>query len=137
MTHHLDEEQVTIFQTLYDIVVLTDDNQRNMMTTFFIDGKPGWGKTFVADALATRLRSEGHIILIVVTSALAATLCERGRTAHSLFRIPVKEVSIKFISLHNSTKKNVLDKDNIDLQSSIQAHTYRAELILEASLIIC
>jgi len=55
---------------------------------------------------------------------------------HSLFHIPVKEVSIKFVSLHNSTKKNVLDKDNIDLQSSIQAHTYRAELILEASLII-
>ena len=104
MVNRMDEDQITIFQTLYDIVILNEDDRHHMMTTFFIDGKPGRGKTFVADALATRLRSEGHIVLTVATSALAATLYERGCTARSLFCIPVYEVSDIFVEFPFQSK---------------------------------
>jgi chromosomal replication initiation ATPase DnaA len=58
----------------------------------FIEGKPGYGKTFVLDAVACTLRSQRLIVLIVGSSALAATLYKEGRTAHNLFQIPVKDV---------------------------------------------
>jgi hypothetical protein len=60
----------------------------------FIEGKPGRGKTFLLDTIASFLRSQGLIVLIVGTSALAATLYEGGRTAHNLFKIPVTKVSL-------------------------------------------
>src|SRR6202023_2835737 len=86
MVHMMDEDQREVFHTLYDIVTMEEEDRQNKMTTFFIEGKPGGGKTFVTDALACKLRSEGHIVLMLATSPLAATLYERGRTAHSLFR---------------------------------------------------
>jgi len=60
----------------------------------FVEGKPGRGKTFVVEAISNQLRGQKLIVLIVGSSALAATLYEGGRTAHNLFQIPVIEVSI-------------------------------------------
>ena len=93
MVCRMDEDQITIFHTLYDIVILNEKDRHHTMTTFFIDGKPGHGKTCVADALVIKLHSEGHIVLTVATSMLAAMLYEHGCTAHSLFCIPVNNVS--------------------------------------------
>ena len=93
MTNTMDADQLEIYSTLYACITEDEEIHKHRMSTFFIEGKPGRGKTFVANALATKLRSEGYIVLIVATTALAATLYERGRTAHSLFRIPVTEVS--------------------------------------------
>lgn len=59
----------------------------------FLDGKPGRGKTFVVDAISDLLRSQSKIVLTCASSALAASNYERGRTAHSLFGIPVHDVS--------------------------------------------
>ncbi|KIJ35999.1 hypothetical protein M422DRAFT_180023, partial [Sphaerobolus stellatus SS14] len=64
----------------------------------FIEGKPGCGKTYLIDAIASWLRSQGHIALVVEFSELAATLYEHGRTAHSMFNIPVQEVSANIIN---------------------------------------
>lgn len=91
MLSTMDTDQSYIYHHLYNVITTSDKNQRKE-TTFFVDGKPGRGKTFVLDALSCKLRSEGRIVLIVGTSALAATLYERGRTAHNLFRIPVTDV---------------------------------------------
>ena len=93
MTDAMDADQLEIYSTLYACITEDEEIRKHRMSTFFIEGKPGRGKTFVANVLATKLRSEGYIVLIVATTALAATLYERGRTAHSLFRIPVTEVS--------------------------------------------
>ena len=60
---------------------------------FFLEGKPGRGKTFVVDSICCQLRAQNLIVLVVGSSALAATLYEGGRTAHNLFQIPVVEVS--------------------------------------------
>jgi RecG-like helicase len=70
----------------------------------FVEGRPGHGKTFVLNAVASHVRGNNRIALIVGTSALAATLYEGGRTAHNLFRIPVKEVC----ALHPNTPNKYL-----------------------------
>jgi hypothetical protein len=87
----MNHEQFDVFQTIYN-AIHTHETVHGRFEPFFIEGRPGRGKSFVVDALACRLRCEGRIVLIVGTSALAAALHERGRTAHSLFRIPVHEV---------------------------------------------
>lgn len=69
---------------------------RHADSVFSIEGKPGRGKTYLVDALCSKLRAHGKIILVVGSSALAASLHERGRTAHNLFRIPVEDVCIMF-----------------------------------------
>ena len=91
MLSAMNAEQADIFHCVMEAIMDAQDGETP--SPFFIEGKPGRGKTFLVDALCSHLRSEGLIILIVGTSALAAALYERGRTAHSLFRIPVTEVS--------------------------------------------
>jgi hypothetical protein len=60
----------------------------------FVEGRPGHGKTYVLNAVASYIHGKNQIALIAGTSALAATLYEGGRMAHNLFRIPVKDVHV-------------------------------------------
>ena len=65
---------------------------------YFLDGKAGRGKTFLVNAICNRIRGEGRIACITGSTALSVTLYERGRTAHSMFGIPVKENSSELVS---------------------------------------
>ncbi|XP_057414959.1 uncharacterized protein LOC130709848 [Lotus japonicus] len=56
---------------------------------FFVNGHGGTGKTFLWKTLTYRLRSEKKIILNVASSGIASLLLPGGRTAHSLFSIPL------------------------------------------------
>ncbi|XP_057440582.1 uncharacterized protein LOC130732585 [Lotus japonicus] len=56
---------------------------------FFVNGHGGTGKTFLWKTLTYRLRSEKKIILNVASSGIASLLLPGGRTAHSLFCIPL------------------------------------------------
>ncbi|KAG1758140.1 PIF1-like helicase-domain-containing protein, partial [Suillus occidentalis] len=111
MCQLLNEEQCHAFDTICDGI----QSRRNCM--FFVEGRPGRGKTFMVNALSSTLRAEGHIILIVGSSALCATAYKRGRTAHYMFGIPVTE-------------------DSVDLHSTIHPFSARADLIRNASAII-
>ncbi|KAI5991771.1 hypothetical protein EDC04DRAFT_2583255, partial [Pisolithus marmoratus] len=79
----LNAEQMNIFSTIYDTA--TRGTTSGFMA--FIEGRPGRGKTFLIRALASTLRANDHIILIVGTSALSAIAYHRGRTAHYMFGI--------------------------------------------------
>ncbi|RPA92025.1 hypothetical protein L873DRAFT_1711600, partial [Choiromyces venosus 120613-1] len=59
----------------------------------FIEGKAGQVKTFTTSVLVNRLRSEGHIVLVVGSTALSVAQYQREQTAHSAFGIPVTEVA--------------------------------------------
>jgi PIF1-like helicase len=83
----------------------------------FLDGKAGRGKTFLVNAICNRIRGEGRIACITGSTALSVTLYERGRTAHSMFGIPVQE---------NSS----------DLVSKISIFSGRAEVLRRAVLIV-
>ncbi|XP_057415203.1 uncharacterized protein LOC130710065 [Lotus japonicus] len=56
---------------------------------FFVYGYGGTGKTFLWKTLTYKLRSEKKIILNVASSGIASLLLPGGRTAHSLFSIPL------------------------------------------------
>ena len=56
---------------------------------FFLYGFGGTGKTFIWRTLASSLRAENQIVIIVASSGIASLLLPGGRTAHSRFKIPV------------------------------------------------
>ncbi|RZC20144.1 hypothetical protein D0Y65_006827 [Glycine soja] len=56
---------------------------------FFLYGYRGTGKTFIWKTLASSLRANNKIVIMVASSGIASLLLPRGRTAHSKFKIPV------------------------------------------------
>jgi hypothetical protein len=60
---------------------------------FMIHGHGGTGKTFLYKVICSRLRSEGTIVLCTASSGIAALLLPGGRTAHSMFKIPIDSLS--------------------------------------------
>ncbi|KAH9605694.1 hypothetical protein KSS87_015531, partial [Heliosperma pusillum] len=56
---------------------------------FFIYGFGGTGKTFLWKTLCAALCSTGDIVLPVASSGIASLLLPGGRTAHTMFRIPL------------------------------------------------
>ena len=56
-----------------------------------INAPAGYGKTYLARAIASCLRGHGHSICCTATAALASVLHEGGRTAQSANGIPVSE----------------------------------------------
>lgn len=55
----------------------------------FIDAPGGTGKTFICNLLLAKVRSTGSVALAISSSGIASTLLDGGRTAHSVFKIPV------------------------------------------------
>lgn len=82
-------------RSVYDRVSAYINGEPQQAGPLFVEGKPGRGKMFLIDALCAQLRGDARLVMVVATSALAAAIYERGRTAHSLFKIPVTEVRIK------------------------------------------
>lgn len=61
-------------------------------TVLFIDSPGGCGKTFLLNLMLRTVRSQGKIALAVATSGIASQLLDHGCTAHSRFKIPVKDI---------------------------------------------
>jgi len=57
--------------------------------TFFLNRPGGTGKTFVYNTVCNTVRGNGWIVLCVASSGIAALLLRGGRTAHSMFKIPI------------------------------------------------
>lgn len=76
-------EQLLIYDKILDAVF------HNKACFYFISGHGSIGKTYLWNAIITRLRSQGKIVLAVASSGVAALLLPGGRTAHSRFRIPI------------------------------------------------
>lgn len=105
------QEQKEVFNAVVDAALTNTPSQ------IFVDGKAGTGKTFLVNAICSKLRSLRHIVLPMATAASAALLYPGGRTTHSTFKVPVND-------------------NNEFLQSSISTDSPRAQLIKETSLII-
>ncbi|CAN1135598.1 ATP-dependent DNA helicase PIF1 [Linum perenne] len=64
-------------------LLATDDEWNDVM------GHGGTGKTYLYNCIVAKIRSQGHIALVVASSGIAATLLPGGVTAHSRFKIPI------------------------------------------------
>ena len=65
--------------------------ESNTGGAFYLDGAPGRGKTFLLNFIVSYTRGNGRIALCCASSGFVAIMYPGGRTAHNLFRIPVKE----------------------------------------------
>ena len=88
-------------------------------TCFFLNGPAGTGKTFVYEALLASERQHGRIALATAASGIAALLLPGGTTAHSRFKIPVRDLN----------ENSICDLP----KGTNRAHV---QLILEASLLL-
>ncbi|RPA91335.1 hypothetical protein L873DRAFT_1848340 [Choiromyces venosus 120613-1] len=88
----LSNEQLDIYYTVLNsfYIPLIDRSQ----TCYFIEGKAGHEKSYTANVLVNRLRSEGYIVLVVGSITLSVAQYERGQTAPSAFGIPVTEYKV-------------------------------------------
>jgi len=71
----------------YDQIISSVDSQAGQ--TFFLNGPGGTGKTFVYNTICNTVHGNGWIVLCVASSSIAALLLRGGRTAHSIFKIPI------------------------------------------------
>ncbi|XP_058774276.1 uncharacterized protein LOC131648518 [Vicia villosa] len=104
------DEQRTVFNTIIGAV----NNERGGV--FFLYGYGGTGKTYIWRTLASCIRSRKQICLTVASSGITSLLLPGGRTAHSMFKIPIP----------------TLEESLCD----IPKNTDRAELLRSAKLII-
>ena len=67
---------------------IIDSAKKSRGGLFFLSAPGGTGKTFVINLLAT-VRQNKCIVLAVASSGIAAILLTGGRTAHSVFKLPL------------------------------------------------
>ncbi|KAF7762454.1 hypothetical protein Agabi119p4_9047 [Agaricus bisporus var. burnettii] len=79
----LNSEQRNMFDIFFPAI------RSQQPSLFFLNGSGGTGKTFLYKTLCHVLRGERKIVLCVASSGVAALLLPKGRTAHSMFKIPI------------------------------------------------
>lgn len=93
MSSMLNEEQKELFSTLKHHV------EAGEPMCIFVDGRAGRGKSFVLQCFVAWCRSQQWIVLIVGSTALSVQSYKRGRTAHSMFGVPVSMSGIELQSM--------------------------------------
>jgi len=83
----LNEGQLAAYNAIMNSV------ENNLGATFFLQGAAGTGKTFVYNTICSKLRSESWVVLCVASSGISALLIAGGRTAHSMFKIPINDLN--------------------------------------------
>ncbi|KAJ2924672.1 hypothetical protein H1R20_g12432, partial [Candolleomyces eurysporus] len=91
----------------YDCIVASIERESGEI--YFLQGSGGTGKTFVYNTICCKVRSEGKIVLCVASSGIAALLIRGGRTAHSMFKIPVENLDeFSTCAIGKSTHRSAL-----------------------------
>ncbi|GBN09448.1 hypothetical protein AVEN_116677-1 [Araneus ventricosus] len=85
-TMQLNSEQRNVVEILLSAVY---NNAADTPKCYFLDGPAGTGKTFFNSTLLHTIRGRGDDVIPVASTGIAATLLIRGRTAHSVFKIPI------------------------------------------------
>ena len=62
---------------------------QDKVNSFFLNAPGETGKTFLISLILAKIRSNNGIAFAVASSGIAATLLDGGRTAHSVFKLPL------------------------------------------------
>ncbi|KAL5170455.1 Replication protein A DNA-binding subunit B [Glycine soja] len=95
---HMTDEQASIYNQIVEAV---NKDEGGM---FFLCGYGGTGKTYIWKALASSLRADNKIVIMVASSGIASQLLPGGRTAHSKFKIPVPVFEDSTCNIHQRTQ---------------------------------
>ena len=85
----LNPSQRVVVETIERAVQEQIISQCDQQKLFFLDGKPGRGKTFVTNVIASRLRLKKLIVAICSPSAKGAIQYMGALTSHKTFGIPI------------------------------------------------
>ncbi|CDF37017.1 ATP dependant DNA helicase [Chondrus crispus] len=98
---------------------------------FFLYAPGGTGKTFVLSAIQDFLRTRRKQVIAVATSATAAVLLDGGRTAHSVFKIPipVSAESTCSFSANSDTGRTLQQVDLIIWDEIVMCHRHCIETV--------
>ena len=72
MQENLNDEQQQIFNFIKTML------ERQHAGTFFVEGQPGRGKSFLINALSSMWHANNRIVLIMASSALSAICYPQG-----------------------------------------------------------
>ena len=92
----LNSDQMRVFQS----VIHADEHGGG--GCFFIYGSGGTGKTYLWKTIVIHFRSKGLIVLSMASSRITALLLRLGKTAHSMFKIPIDADETSTCSISNS-----------------------------------
>lgn len=122
----LNKDQIFVYNTI--IVAVHGFSKQK---TFFVDGPGGSRKTFLYNTILARIRSQRKIALAVASSGIAAELLAGGRTAHSMFRIPIpiQEMSTCNIGKPTNAAKLIHDASIIIWDEAPMVHKYVSECV--------
>jgi hypothetical protein len=109
--NNLNDDQRHAFDSITQAVIHSENK------LFFLHGHGGTGKTRTYNTICAFLRGRGLIVLCIASSGIAALLIHGGRTAHSMFKIPIDTLSSESFC-------------------SIPKNSQRAELLCQTSLIL-
>jgi PIF1 helicase. len=87
-----------------DIILSLNNSNEGKIFSYAPVG--GTGKTFLINKLLAKLRFDRKIVLAVASSGIVATLLEGGRTAHSIFKLPLKIYTDDVSCICNITKQS-------------------------------
>lgn len=129
----LNPQQLDAFNQVYESVIQSRGD------TFFLDGPAGTGKTFLYKALCYKLRAEGHFVLCVASSGIAALLLPGGRTSHSRFKIPltVHETSTCGIAKNSDLGKLISETKLIIWDEVPMQHRFCPEAFSRTAMDVC
>ncbi|XP_057335011.1 uncharacterized protein LOC130673819 [Microplitis mediator] len=80
---NLTDEQRNVYETVINSII------KKLGQLIFLDAPGGTGKTYLLNLILAKIRADGKIALAVASSGIAATLLLGGKTAHSLFKLPL------------------------------------------------
>ncbi|KAL5148491.1 ATP-dependent DNA helicase PIF1 [Glycine soja] len=95
---HMTDEQASIYNQIVEAV------NKDKGGMFFLYGYGGTGKTYIWKTLASSLRADNKIVIMVASSGIASLLFPRGRTAHSKFKILVPVFEDSTCNIHQGTQ---------------------------------
>ncbi|RZB81064.1 ATP-dependent DNA helicase PIF1 [Glycine soja] len=95
---HMTDEQASIYNQIVEAV------NKDEVGMFFLYGYGGTGKTYIWKTLASSLRADNKIVIMVAYSGIASLLLLGGRTAHSKFKIPVPIFEDSTCNIHQGTQ---------------------------------
>jgi hypothetical protein len=101
----MNQEQKCVVDDMLEVIYGNEQkSSEKTKNLFFIDAPGGTGKTFVSTIILNYVRSKGDVGLVCASSGIAATNFVNGKTAHSLFKIPINVNEESMCHLTNTSK---------------------------------
>ncbi|KAG3092333.1 hypothetical protein PI125_g17168 [Phytophthora idaei] len=116
---------------IYDRILGAVDQPELGAKLFFIDGPGGTGKSTLLRHVLAKVRLDGKIAIAVTSSGITSLLLMGGRTAHSIFKIPLKLNDKSTCSIYKQSHlRKLIDRASLVIwDEAPMTHRYAFEAV--------